>query len=500
MGLGTWWRRATGEISKLRRRVGTMVGMGFSSYKLDSRRVDYTLARSLYDNDAESYKLGAGFCRPIINVKAGFMGVPSFHSEDGAAKEVVNEFFNDQTSKMNRTHKKALLEGDCFVWIRRETTDAALYPEMGSRLVYTIIPNEEVNSINRNPMTGQVEEYILVSNMEWTDETGSSRNTKVTQWISAERRKIRLEGDLIPGFPAEHEEPNLLGFIPIEHFANEKDETRLFGQSELEAIEPFLKAYHDVMLHGLQGSKMHSTPRLKFNLKDVAAFLRNNFGIEDPAKYAQEGRTITLDGKEFLIMTEGEDAGFIEVRSSTGDAASLLKLIFYCIVAVSETPEFVLGVHTPSSLSSVQEQMPVFVRNISRKRGDFANNWQRLARMVLAMTKADTSQEFETFATSLEWEEIDPRDEKELADTINALTEGLNTAIQGRFLSADSAAEFLRAYIPTMREYDSDVPDADTERQRIIMNQVERERLSDGALGLSKIDAIKKELEKGGAA
>ena len=500
MGLGKWLKRAVGEISRLRRSVSATAGYGFSGYTLDSRRVDYALARALYDNTDDRYKLGAGFCRPIINVKAGFMGVPTFNSDDPKAKEVLNAFFSEQTSKMHRTHKKALLEGDCFVWITRESTDAVLYPETGKRLVYTIIPNEEVCAINRNPITGRVEEYVLVSNMEWTDESGNKRTTKVTQWISAVRRKVRLEGDPIPGFEQEIEEPNPWGFIPIEHFANEKDETRLFGQSELEAIEPFLKAYHDVMLHALQGSKMHSTPRLKFKLKDVAAFLRNNFGIEDPAKYAREGRTISLEGKDFLIFTEGEDAEFIEVRSSTGDAESLLKFIFYCIVAVSETPEFVLGVHTPSSLSSVQEQMPVFVRNISRKRTDFANNWQRLARMVLAITHAETGETFETYATTLEWDEIDPRDEKELADTINALTTALNTAVQGRFLSRDSAAEFLRAYIPSMREYNSDDPDADTERRRILNNRIEDERLADGALGLGEIKAIDAALGGGDSA
>jgi hypothetical protein len=141
--------------------------------------------------------------------------------------------------------------------------------------------------------------------------------------------------------------------------------------------------------------------------------------------------------------------------------------------------------------------MPVFVRNISRKRTDFANNWQRLARMVLAITHAETGKTFSTYATTLEWDEIDPRDEKELADTINALTTGLNTAVQGGFLSKDSAADFLRAYIPTMREYDSDDPDADTERQRILQNRIESERLADGALGLGEIKAIEDELRKG---
>ncbi|MGG3453854.1 hypothetical protein [Paenibacillus rhizolycopersici] len=141
-----------------------------------------------------------------------------------------------------------------------------------------------------------------------------------------------------------------------------------FGKSDLEPVEPFFKVYHDVFLHAIQGSEMHSTPRLKLKLKDVAAFLRNNFGVNDPAEIAKKGGTINLNGHELILLQSEEDAGFIEANSATGDAAALLEFIFYCIVSVSETPEFVFGVHTPSSLASTQEQMPVFIQKIERKR------------------------------------------------------------------------------------------------------------------------------------
>ena len=42
-----------------------------------------------------------------------------------------------------------------------------------------------------------------------------------------------------------------MGFIPIVHFKNEGDETEEFGISD-PAIEPFMKAYHDVMMHAIQ--------------------------------------------------------------------------------------------------------------------------------------------------------------------------------------------------------------------------------------------------------
>ena len=489
--INLWLKKAVGEISKIRNAFSFRIG---NSYTLDSSRVDYGLARSLYENTEDRYKLGAGFCRPIINAKSGFMGVPSFLSEDEEAKEVLDNFFSSNTSKMGATNKKALLEGDCFVWITREETDAVLYPETKTMLVYNIISNEEVIQVIRNPISKAVEGYVLQSNHEWFDENGSKRRTKVTQKITAKKRAINLEGDAIPGIDSQTEEENPWGFIPIVHFKNEADETRLFGQSELESIEPFLKAYHDVMLHALQGSKMHSTPRLKFKLKDVASFLRNNFNVTDPVKFAQDGGTITLDGHEFLILTEDEDAQFIEVKSSIGDAAALLKLIFYCIVDTSETPEFIFGVHTPGALASVKEQMPVFTRTISRKRDNFTEGWQRLARIVLAMTAQSEAKSFSSYATELEWEEIDPRNEKEVADALASITTALNTAVQGEFLSANAASDFLKEYIPTMKEYKTEDPAEEDERMRIITNKIERERLADGALNIEEKEEIEKEL------
>ncbi|MCD9025760.1 phage portal protein [Cohnella sp. NL03-T5] len=486
--------RATAAITGI---IGGRYSIGSGGLTVDDSRVDYEKARSLYENTDDNYKLSAGFCKPLINAKAGFMGVPSFQSEDDEAADVLKKFFTEHKSKMNRTHGKAFTEGDCFVWITREDTDAVLYPESGPRLKFTIIPSEEVVGITRHPLTREPISYLLKSIMDWIGNDGRKRKTIVKQIVTATERTIQIEGDQIPGVEAFTTIQNHWGFIPIEHFRNEENETRLYGQSDLEPIEPFLRAYHDVMLYSLQGSKLHSTPRLKLKLKDVSAFLANNFGISDPISYVQKGGTISLEGKEFLIFTEGEDAAFVEASSAMGDAAgALLKLLYYMIVSTSETPEFVLGVHTPSALASVKEQMPVFVRAITRKRDNFAGNWQRIARMVLAMTQRAELTVFETYETTLVWEEIDPRDEKQAAEMLDSLTQALDTAVKGEFLSADTAAEHLKQYIPSMRDYKSDVPAEDTELKRIVKNKIVRERLADGALGIDVLQFINEEVSK----
>lgn len=475
------WHKAIGEMSRLRQSLLGFTGGGAGgSYKLDSSRVDYELSRSLYYNTNDSYKLGAGFAKPVVNTSVGFMGVPKFISQDKEAQEVLDGFFIANSTKAQKTHRDSLRDGDCFVWLTREDNlNRSLYPEMLTRLVYNIIPPEQVTKIIRDPITGEIIEYVLKSQHEWEDERGEKKKATIVQRIGIGMRLIEVEeGDNPPGIEL-GEHPTPWDFIPIVHFKNDADESELFGRSEIEAIEPYLKAYHDVMLHAMKGSKMHSTPRLKLKLKDVKAFLANNFGITEPVKFAKEGGKIDLDGHELLIFGSEDDAEFIEVKSATGDAQVLLKLLFFCIVDTSETPEFVFGVHTPSSQASVREQMPILIRKIENKRESFTESWQHLARIVLAMTAQSENISFSTFATTLQWDKIDPRDANEIAEELKLTVEALIIAVNNHLISQEAAVKYLSKLVETMNDYETDDPDIESERDRIMKTKLDRLRMGD---------------------
>jgi hypothetical protein len=109
MAVNTWWDKISGEMDKLRTMFGRLnikVSGFTSSWKLDSSEVDYALARALYDNVKDDYKLGAGFCKKIINSKAGFIGVPKFASPDPEAQGALDLFFDDNISQRGQTKKK----------------------------------------------------------------------------------------------------------------------------------------------------------------------------------------------------------------------------------------------------------------------------------------------------------------------------------------------------------------------------------------------------------
>jgi len=494
-----WLKKAVGEISKLRQgifgRFGALLtGRWNVPYVLNSSRVDYELARQLYHNTHDDYKLGAGFAKPIINTLAGFMGVPRFRCQDEEGQEVLDEHVSRWVSRMQRVHQLCLRDGDCFVMLANLENDDPLYPDEENRIDFIIIPPEQVADIEVDPITRRPKAYTIKARAKWKNDVGQENEYAVTQKITAERIVVKVEGEAPDGVINEIR-LNQWGFIPIIHFKNEPEETELYGTSELEAVEPYLKAYHDVMLHAMQGSKMHSTPRLKIKLKDVEGFLQNNFPDALDAYKRGESAKINLQGHELLIFTDEEDAEFIEVNSAIGDAEALLKLLFYCIVDVSEVPEFAFGVHTPSSHASVKEQMPLLVRRVARKREMFTENWQIFGRMLLVMHSKVTGKRFSSYDVAITWDEVMERDEKEYADTINTLTNALNTALMGGFISIDAAVDLLAQYIDTMHEYATDDPELPGERERIVKSWLLRRRLED-AEGLEEQKAeVEKELE-----
>lgn len=487
-----WLQKAIGEISKLRQTIGGT--LGFSSinvpYVLNSSKVNYELARQIYHNTHNDYKLGAGFAKPIINTLAGFMGVPRLSIADEDAQTVLDDHVNRWMSRMQRTHQLSLRDGDCYVMLANLEVDNILYPESDTRVEYIIIPPEQVTDIEIDPITRQPVAYILSSRHK-----NGTKDYTIIQRYTSDHIETKIDGDA-PNDVISGIEENKWGFIPIVHFKNEPEETEKYGSSELEPVEPYLKAYHDLMLQAIQGCKMHATPKLQIKVKNVEKFLQNNFPEALTALQKGQPAQINLQGRELLLFSEGEEAQFIEARSSSGDAEVLLKLLFFCIVDVSEVPEFAFGVHTPSSHASVKEQMPLLIRRVARKREQVTENWQLLARMLLAMYSKATGKRFATYETTITWDAVVERDEKEFAETLDTIVKALVNAVEGNVMSLDAAVDLLKQYVDTMKDYISDDDEMPGERERIMKTRLLMMRLEDGQFLDDQKAEIDKELEK----
>lgn len=470
--LSYWMNKVQGEMSKLR-----MANWFFNVHNMYSApyslhiegHVDYRRARDLYYNRNDNYKLGAGFAKPIVNTLSGFMGTPTFTCEDEAAQEDFNAFMSGLISIMQRVHQKNLVDGEVFLRLVNLNSDTTLYPEnkTRTRLACTIIPPEQIptGGLEYDPVTHEYTAVTILTKNKWIDQNGNKQEYTFRQRITPTEVVVTVEGNAPEGVVSS-KEANIWGFIPIVHFRNEPDETELHGYSEMEPIEPFLKAYHDVMIHAISGSKLHSTPKVAFKVSDVDKFMKNNF--PEAYKDIKDGKqaSIDLQGKELFLLKNDEGVGFIECTSAIGDTATLLQFIFYCIIDTSEVPEFAFGVHISSSQASTKEQSPILIRRISRKREQVEDSWKLFARMALAMLSKITGKTRQSYATEVTWDAVMDRDEQATAQTLYSVTQALSLALSSNAISLQSAVDFLGRYIDTMEPWEGK-KGKDGEKERI---------------------------------
>ncbi|MBZ4406573.1 phage portal protein, partial [Clostridioides difficile] len=143
-----------------------------------------------------------------------------------------------------------------------------------------------------------------------------------------------------------------------------------------------------------------------------------------------------------------------------------------------------------------KEQMPIMVNKIRRKREQFTNSWQLLARMVLIMSSNSSGMKYSTYDVNIGWDEVNPRDDKELAETLEKVCSALDKALEGGFISEESTVNFLAQYIDTMSNYISDDPEIVGEREKIIKTKMLKYRLDDSQGLDDESNEIDKEIDK----
>lgn len=451
-------QRLWGELSALRT-SGVRWGNWYAQpYTLDSTRVDVKLARELYNNTHESYKLGAAFARPVINTAAGFVGTPQFDYAHDKLGPDLAAWGQRWSGLFGRLTRNVFRDGDAYV---RMDSDGRL----------RLVPPEWVTPV-LDPVTGDWREVRIRYPIIVPSENGGlAQELSMREIITP--TSLRIEVD--PRAPAELREkagdgPNPWGLIPMVHFRNEAEENQLYGASELEPLEPFMKAYHDTMLSTVRGSQLFSRPKVQFALRDVNKFLKDNFPGE-----AETGK-LSFTSRDLFLMQEGDNVSFITAESGVAASTLLLEFLFMNIVDVSETPEFAFGTAVSSSKASVSEQMVPLARKIRRKRTMLEEPYRELAVLYLAMKGQPLAQQ--TDDVRISWDEISPRDNESVATTIKTLVEGLSTAVEVGILSLDAASGFLQEFVPTMLPFE-DPSGANDEKRRIAKSHLWRRRIED---------------------
>lgn len=453
----TLWTPATRAVvdSKL------MIAGGFTGftdgYSLIPETVDVKLARALYRNNDARYKLGAGFARPSLNVPVGFMGVPKFTVENATTQELLDATTKRWRANVMRAHLALMRDGEVLLRAQQGNRSPAYRKLFGAErwidLTYATANTFEIDVEEQDALS--VVGFRIVHTVLLKDRTtGSTREVRMYETWTAETRLIEWENEEFPP----RTEANTFGFVPAVYVKNAGEDNDLHGQSELEPLEPYLRFYHDVMLHAGAASQLHSTAKLILRVDDVQRFLTNNFTAAEIA----DGK-LTFKNKDVLFFEDQSfeaglgsadragrlGADIIQASAPLGDTTTLLEYIFLNVVDVSEVPEWAFGGAIASSKASVSEQSAPLVHKVGRKRELTRGSWELLARMALAMLDANAP-------VTVLWDDLAIKDVKYEAEALKARVEALTELVQNEVMSRTTMVEDLRPWIESLLPYQAD--------------------------------------------
>lgn len=166
---------------------------------------------------------------------------------------------------------------------------------------------------------------------------------------------------------------NLIGRIPIVHFANERSANEIYGRPMYEAGLEIMWRYDALFNNILEGVTLLGTPIPAFvNLENPTETKQNNstaVHYQDAEGNDQVEYITRLDRQTALYLGKGGDVKMLATNVGfTKDSIDTLHQLKLQWCNITHTPEFMLGGAIASSKASTETQMPPFIQYINFRR------------------------------------------------------------------------------------------------------------------------------------
>jgi len=366
------------------------------------------------------------FVKAITNISASFIFSDEFSikCKDTEAQYILRKIWNNYMEELQSAGRDASLFGNAYLFIgyKNGIDIMTVFPGKVS-----IIPNPE-----------DIRDYreIIITHVVNQDLQGLSQTTILTK-LTTEVIETYKDGKLIESVP------NKIKEIPLIHIAYDRFAGELYGTGDItEATIKTIKAYSDTIESARKNLKYHGTPTPVIITRDT----------ESAEKQIQN-----WDMNKALLLPEDSEAKFLESSRPFGELKDFLEILFYNIIILSETPEFLLGAHTPSSLASVKEQMHPIVRKTKRRQLIWKQAIQDANRIILKLLELHEGYKFSTYETEVEFPEPYKKDLKDVVDSISKL-------VAAGIINQHQAKAIIEDYLPQLVESEAEETDYNPER------------------------------------
>ncbi len=354
---------------------------------------DAKKAQALYRNEYTGMETSGGFVKTSVDHTVSFIGTPFVTDKEGKEDQIMSQF-NSRKSRLMSMVRDSVLES--MVYVRIEVIPGDAYLDK-KKVVMDIIENDLVIPLLN--AYGIIVGYKVTTRVTY-DYTDTSKYYILIEEITKTQIKITREGSVPTGLKTSETIANPYGILNIVPIINEPDKHGQ-GMSDIGPIFPYLILYHNIIEQADQYLLLHSDPKLKLRVRDW-----NNFKKLNPSIVDETTNTMTIPGGAVFAINETDDVGYITMTSAMNDFTELLNYIFYNLVQVSQTPEFLLGHAIGSSKASADSQMIILDAKASRKRTLYVEQFELLYKVFASIYGKVVNQVPNLDAILMDWNNV----------------------------------------------------------------------------------------------
>ncbi|RUM59773.1 MAG: hypothetical protein DSY59_04010 [Persephonella sp.] len=355
------------------------------------------------------------FVKAIVNISANFVfsSIPKVECDDEEAKEILNNLYQDNIDTFIQVARESSLTGNGFIKVLY--TDKGLdirgvYPSKVSILPspYDLRDYKEVHIFHQTPL-GFDNKIVSLREIHTKD--------RFTYYIND-----RIDKEL----------ENPIKEIPVLHIAYNRMSNELYGSGDItESVYRNILMYESILNSTLKNFELHARP--------IPVFFSDNELLLEELK-----KIDWIKHKGFVLDKEAR-VELLEPSNLLNGATDLLKMCFYNIVILSETPEFLLGVHMPSSWASTKEQLHPIIRKTKRYQNIWKQQLKKLNRLVLKYLELYEGYKFSTYETKVEFPEVE-------TDKLEKYVKSINELVASGILTIEEGRKAITPFIPNLFE------------------------------------------------
>lgn len=318
---------------------------------IDESVPDYVFWDKLRHGKAKGFEISGLFAQPVTQIMASWVLsvriMASLTNQlDDYTNKKINKFLRRNHGEFVQMVQDLYALGDQYAIVNNDGSVYFPSPELVD-VKYSLLDHRKIESVTI---------------------TTKRREATITDTYTATHRMLHIDyAD--DRQPTTERYENLIGKLPVVHFANDRANNESNGRPIYDALFRLFERYNTLVEKGLDGAELLGNPMPVFeDVEDVDEVISANSSSTEFDSEGNEVDVIDWGNMQALFVQNGKFDFKSPRINFTSDIREMLKVLFLLVLEFTRIPEAIWGGELTSSRSTAIEQIKTFLIYIQFRR------------------------------------------------------------------------------------------------------------------------------------